>query len=334
MEHSEELNNSLSERDFIHTVLAAASQIFTTREKKYLEKTRLVKLVAFTADRLDFPLTRGWFRYGIYAPGPSLIISSLLENHGSFERFPDFRTPSEDKMWNQIKNAVVSLKPYFLKRPGDFDRWIHEEMPPPQYKAFYKYEPLFYKRLIRIQNNISKNTQFKAEQSDLSDIITNLGHSIEYVEDREVLDLFYEYVDFWELLVLRIQKRGTTPQMKPIVSELIRIYEEFLRPALSPYEKTLQGINAEQERESFRRKIRTGLGKFKKDLEFYRDMARSASLTATLDEISEDLREKTAFWDKERKDAFKKTLLECMGGLPDGDSSGHRGHHRVRVGRS
>lgn len=314
MEYLEELNNDFSESDFVYTVLAVASQVFTTREKKYLEKTRIVKLIALTADRLDFPLTRGWFRYGIYAPQTSLIISSLLKDHESFENFPDFKIRCRDKTWNQIKNAVIFLKPYFLKRTKDFDKWIHEEMPPDQYKAFYKYEGLFYKKLIHIQTIISQNSQIGAELSDFSDIITNLEHSLEYVENREVLDLFHEYVDFWELLVLRIQKRGITPRMKPIVSELIRIYQEFLRPALSPYEKTLQGTNAEQERESFRRKIKTGLGKFKNELEFYRNMARSASLTATLDEIREDLREKTASWDKERKDAFEKLFLDCMRG--------------------
>lgn len=314
MEYLEELNNDFSESDFVYTVLAVASQVFTTREKKYLEKTRIVKLIALTADRLDFPLTRGWFRYGIYAPQTSLIISSLLKDHESFENFPDFKIRCRDKTWNQIKNAVIFLKPYFLKRTKDFDKWIHEEMPPDQYKAFYKYEGLFHKKLIHIQTIISQNSQIGAELSDFSDIITNLEHSLEHVENREVLDLFHEYVDFWELLVLRIQKRGITPRMKPIVSELIRIYQEFLRPALSPYEKTLQGTNAEQERESFRRKIKTGLGKFKNELEFYRNMARSASLTATLDEIREDLREKTASWDKERKDAFEKLFLDCMRG--------------------
>lgn len=187
-------------------------------------------------------------------------------------------------------------------------------MPPSQYRAFYKYEPLFYNKLVHIQAIISRNSQFGTELSDFSDTITNLGHSLEYIENREVLDLFYEYVDFWELLVLRIQKRGTASQMKPIISELIRIYQEFLRPALSPYEKTLQGTNAEQERESFRKKIKIGLGKFRNELEFYRDMARSASLTATLDEIREDLREKTASWDKERKEAFEKLFLDYMRG--------------------
>lgn len=314
MEHLEKQNNSLSESDFVRTVLAVASQIFTAREKKYLKKTRVVKLVALTADRLDFPLTRGWFRYGIYAPEANRIISSLTTNYGGFENFPAFRTPCGKKTLDQIKDAVLALKPQFLKSTVGFDRWIHEEMPPAQYRAFYKYEPLFYKELIHIRTIVLRNEQYSAELSSFSDIVTNLIHSLEYIENKDILDLFYKYVDFWELLVLRIQKRGTTSQMKPIVSELIRIYQESLRRALTPYVKTLMGTSAEEERESFEKKIRGDLGKFRQNLEFYRGMARSASLIATLDEIREDLREKTASWDEQRKDAFEKLFLDCMRG--------------------
>jgi hypothetical protein len=51
-----------AEIEFTHAVLAAAYEVFTTEEKKYLGQTRLMNLVAFTADILEFPLTRGWYR--------------------------------------------------------------------------------------------------------------------------------------------------------------------------------------------------------------------------------------------------------------------------------
>jgi len=121
-------------------------------------------------------------------------------------------------------------------------------------------------------------------------------------------------VDFWELIVLRIYKRGTTPKMKPMIRELIRIYQKYLHPAISPYEETLQGRNAEEERESFRKRIKEGLREFNKELEFHRDIARSNSFIATLDEIRDDLREKITPWDEQRKDAFEKLFLDCMRG--------------------
>jgi len=175
MEHVEELNNNLSESDFIYTVLNIASQIFTKRQKKYLEKTRMVKLVALTADRLNFPLTRGWFRYGIYAPKASLIISSHLKNEGNLENLPNDMTTWDEKILNQIKDILFSLIPYFMKPSNDFDKWIHEELSPTRYKAFYKYESIFFKKLNYIQTIILQNNQFGAELSDFSEIITNLG---------------------------------------------------------------------------------------------------------------------------------------------------------------
>ncbi len=54
---------SIAEITFTQTVLAAASEVFTAEEKKYLGQTRLMKLAAFTADKLGYPLTRGWYRY-------------------------------------------------------------------------------------------------------------------------------------------------------------------------------------------------------------------------------------------------------------------------------
>lgn len=77
MEHFDELNDNLSESDFVHAVIVAASQTFTKEEKVFLKKTRIVKLAALTADKLDFPLTRGWFRYGIYSSEANLIRSSI-----------------------------------------------------------------------------------------------------------------------------------------------------------------------------------------------------------------------------------------------------------------
>ncbi|MGC1123003.1 MAG: hypothetical protein WBA22_18125 [Candidatus Methanofastidiosia archaeon] len=45
--------------------------------------------------------------------------------------------------------------------------------------------------------------------------------------------------------------------MEPFVTDLIRVYYEYLRHALTPYEQTPIGMNAEHEKESFRRR-RTG----------------------------------------------------------------------------
>jgi hypothetical protein len=285
-----------AEIEFTHAVLAAASEVFTTEEKKYLGQTRLMKLVAFTADILEFPLTRGWYRYGYFAPTSHQCISDLLNSYQTFERFPDLQnTLRDDSIRNEFRDAVRSLRQYFLLNNDDFDKWVHGEMAPVPYRAYYKYETVFYNTLTHIQQSISGNVPL--DLSDFNRIVTDFEHSLEYVEDPAILGPLFGYVDFWELLVLRIQKRGLIRKMEPFVTNLIRIYGEFLRPALTPYEKTLCGMNAEQEKEAFKRKIKSYLRQFEKELTFLEDMGRSFSLLATLDEMREELGQRTADWE-------------------------------------
>jgi hypothetical protein len=118
-----------TEIEFVQTALEAISQVFAIGEKKYLGKTRLMKLVAFTADTLDFPLTRGWFRFGYYAPEPNKQISNLLESYQTFERFPHFQIKCEKNTLKAFKKAVLSLNHIsYLKKlnliNGSMRKWL------------------------------------------------------------------------------------------------------------------------------------------------------------------------------------------------------------------
>jgi hypothetical protein len=218
----------------------------------------------------------------------------------------------DDSIRNEFTDAVRSLKQNFLLNNDDFDKWVHEDMAPVPYRAYYKYETGFYNTLTHIQQSISGHVPL--DLSDFNRVVTDFEHSLEYVEDPAILGSLFDYVDFWELLVLRIQKRGLIRKMEPLVTNLIRIYGEFLRPALTPYEKTLRGMNAEQEKEAFKRKMKSDLRQFEKELEFLEDMARSSSFLATLGEIREELGQRTADWEEARIENFRKILAKYMGG--------------------
>lgn len=302
----------LTETEFTHAVLAAASEVFTADQKKCLGKTRLMKLVPFTADILQFPLTRGWYRYGYFAPTAHQCISNLLDTYQSFERFPNFRNViKEEGMQDKFKEAVRSLKKYFVMENDCFDKWVHEEMAPHPYRAFYEYETVFHDKLVQIYRSLS--TDMALDLSDFSNIMTNFEYSLSYIEDSKVLELLFDYVDFWESLVLRIRKEGSTRTMEPFVTDLIRVYDEYLRHALTPYEQTLVGMNAEYERESFTRRKRRNVRQFEEELHFLESMARRSSLTASLDEIRDELTQRTESWDEDRKESFRKILSEYLG---------------------
>jgi len=120
----------LTEIEFTHAVLAAISEVFTLQEKKYVGKTRLMNLVAFTADNLNFPLTRGWYMYGYFAPLPNQWISRLFAVYQTFERFPDLQPMCGDTLWDAIKNMVLSLNHISYKirtilMNGCIKKWLH-----------------------------------------------------------------------------------------------------------------------------------------------------------------------------------------------------------------
>ena len=58
--------NEFLEDMFSIAVLHKAKELFGEKAK-YLTSTRMVKLVAFVSDDVNFDLTMGWYRYGYYS---------------------------------------------------------------------------------------------------------------------------------------------------------------------------------------------------------------------------------------------------------------------------
>lgn len=300
--------DALTEEDFTIAMLSVASQEFNQNEKKYLRKARLVKLVAFGADRMRYPLTRGWRQYGHYAPVPHRYVTMLMRHYGKFEDFPTFKTKCSRETLDKFRGALLALKPNFLMNKEDFNEWVHQEKAPPLYRGYYKYAPLLDEMLSDIQKAVSDGKQFNCALRDLNNIVFSLEESLDHVEDSRILDFFFEYMNLWRILLLRIKNRGISPQAGTVMSDLVEIYRKFFLPALSPYERTLKGMNAKEEGEKFRKKIDLDLNIRRSDFENLRNEARSQSLTATLDEIRNELTEMTAGWSHRKIKEFNKVI--------------------------
>lgn len=297
---TEEEINAFDELDFTRTMLEAASHVFIQNEKEYMVKTRLVKLVSFGADEIGYPLTRGWFRYGYYAPESARYIQGLMNKHHKFRDFPVFRLRCSDVTFDKFIDVSKKLKPYLLRSREDFSKWVHEEMAPPPYRDYYKYTSLLDEMLSHVENTVSNGGQLDCSLKDLDDIMLDLEYSIDYVEDQEILNFFFEYINTWRMLILRIKKRGLAPGMDKAMSELLCMYNEFFLAALSPYEKTLQGRNAEKVKIKFRTEISSNLNKTRQSFDKLGHRVRSQSLIATMKEIKEELDEFTSTWSQEQ----------------------------------
>lgn len=306
--------SEFTEIDFSRTALIAISEVFTEKEKDLLDKTKVMKLITFAADRLDFPLTRGWFRYGYYAPTAQEETSLLFGSQKRLGKLVPPQVRCGENTLEDFKMVVSYLKPFFLVSRTKFDRWIHEEMAPEPYRRYYKCEKLFFEKLTYIERAVLNNRQRAAVPANFSEIVTEFERSLDFVDNQQALEYLHDYVDFWELLILRIQNRGITTQMKPIASELVKIYKKYLRPALTPYEKTLVGMNAEQKKKEFRQHVRSNLIEFSRQLDFYKNSAKRDGSIATLEEIRDDLKQRVENWDDEKRKNFERTLLEYTGG--------------------
>jgi len=113
---------------------------------------------------------------------------------------------------------------------------LKEPIAPPHYRAHYKSETLIHSAMSSTQGSISGKEQC-CEYSDFSRIVITLEHLFKHVEDSCALKFFLDYVGFWELLILKIGKRGTASQAEPFVSNLIRTYDVYSRPAMSLHSK-------------------------------------------------------------------------------------------------
>lgn len=113
---------------------------------------------------------------------------------------------------------------------------LKEPMAPPHYRAHYKSETLIHSVLSSAQGSISGKGQC-CEYSDFSRIVITFEHLFGHVEDSCALKFFLDYVGFWELLILKIGKRGTASQAESFVSNLIRTYDVYSPIAMSLHSK-------------------------------------------------------------------------------------------------
>jgi hypothetical protein len=311
MSTKEEIN-AFNELDFTKTMLEAASHVFKQNEKEYIGETRLVKLVSFGADEIGYPLTRGWFRYGYYAPESARYIKGLMRKHHKFRDFPAFRLRCSDVTFNKFTDVSKRLKPYLLRSREDFSKWVHEEMAPPPYRDYYKYTSLLDEMLSRVENTVSNGWQLDCSLKDLNDIMLDLEYSIDYVEDQKILNFFFEYINTWRMLILRIKKRGIAQGTDEVMSELLDMYKKFFLAVLSPYERTLKGRNAENVKIKFRAEISSNLNETRQSFDRLRQSARSQSLIATMKEIKEELDEFTSTWSQEQIRESNKIILPSL----------------------
>lgn len=241
------MDETVSARNFAFGVLSIAKDLYG-EQSKYITKTRAIKLVCLTADKLEFEgITRGWYNFGEYSFG----VDSIIKPYFSTNRvnllganIPTFDLADD----GQLRRVIKDFKPQFIKTTPDFMRWIHYIIAPDPYKGFYKSHDNFLEVLCNIG---SPYTTFTHPRDLVGEIINSYNPNLRHLS-RERRNLFFDFTDILEDLLLVAKVRSISlPKIKNYFISLKNIYQNNLYPCLTPFEQTVHGSNREGELKIF-----------------------------------------------------------------------------------
>lgn len=293
------------EDEFSIIVLHRAKKLFGD-DAKYLRLARMVKLAAFVADDVGFDLTRGWYKYGEYSPNAYMIAKNYSDGdlislelpkelvNGSLEEFKE--------LIPLIDESIKNLKQFFVMDQTSFYNWVYETKAPEKFKGLYKshrsFEQLFLDILtfLRLPRAFPKLVYEKFEKiKDQDMLITNYYNHLNHLEDDRILNIFCDFMDLFEMVMLRIKNKGYHVNEDGLIflQELKENYcdsDNDLWTLLVPYSETLRGMRAEDEKRWYGSKVDFILGMLPKKLEIFREQAESMDLLPSIENIEAEIK--------------------------------------------
>lgn len=265
------------ERLFSIAVLHLAKKIYGD-SAKYLQATRMVKLVALVADNVEYNLTKGWYKYGYYAPSTYDVVRKFAGKDTcsllSFEppsSMIDLAFEKFSKDTTDIQRIVDKLGEFFIIKWDDFIDWVYRWLTPEKYRNFYLTHVEFL-NFLKIFQHYLKNPEVWKSQFDkfgarIESLVTKYHGNLEHVDNVATLTLFYDFMDLLEMVGLRMENKQYAVEQDELsfLGDLTNFYirqagyellMEDLWMLLVPYDKTLSGPLAETERSNHARKVK------------------------------------------------------------------------------
>ena len=289
----------MNEEEFSSLVLLCAGEVFDDREKTYLTPTRLVKLIVCVAEDLGFDITRGWYKYGKYSPTAYAVVRKyeppFLEPYLSYVEIPnegELLSKYYDLI-GMIRESIRKLKRYFITTNYEFKNWIYRELAPTKYRGLYQVHQRFEENFDRLLKNLEVGSDCNLAIEEMYNIIGEYYNNITHIDDEEIVGIFCDYMDLLEMLLLKIQKtKKVNEAMLLLLKKLRELYcnEEDLWKLLVPYLDTLEGANAEQEKEKYASKIQFLKAFLNEEIQTIKQTADRYGLLPTLEEVREEIK--------------------------------------------
>ena len=290
-----------SEDIFSIVVLYRAKKLFGDNVTR-IGLTRMVKLVTVVADDIDFDLTRGWYKFGEFSPNAYTIAKD-----GSDGDLMSFELPKElvEECLEELKEVIPLIdksiknwEPIFIKDQTSFYNWVYETKAPEEFKGLYKshrdFNHFFSHLLIffRFQKVSPKISIEKANNQNI--IVRNFYKQLNYLNDDETLNIFCDFMDLFEMVMLRIRNKDYHVNEDDLIflRELKRDYcdsENDLWTLLVPYSETLTGMGAEDAKKWYRNKCECIKDVLSKKIENFTEQAESMDLLPTIEEMEVEI---------------------------------------------
>jgi hypothetical protein len=288
-----------AEQDFSLVVLTEAKKFFEPHEQRILGQSRMEKLVAYVADDVGYSdLTRGWYKFGLYAPS-AWSVSKKYANGGNLQQFSipssKIRLREFSNILPKIRKSIYNLKKNFILEKNSFYEWVYSTSPR-EYRNFYLSKMRFENNFeeFKVHYSHGYSLYFEDEYWSQIKLISDLYKNIEHVSDIETIDIFHDYMDLLEMVLLKI-KILSFKQSKEMVSVLDTLLEAFrgengLLTLLVPFKETLIGRDAEDLTRWMDSKISSSKEFLPSHIEALYEEARRHDLLPTKEELEADIK--------------------------------------------
>lgn len=279
--------NQFSKEEKFSIFVLSKSKSILGEKSKYLPPTRMTKLVFYIAEKVDFDLTRGWFKYGAYSPSAHAVSKKFAE-----ENLENFNPPKEllvdaneefGEMAYRI-NREIGRSWDFSKTSDKFYDWLYEHMAPESVRDIYRSHRSMKNHLDELlsvygeENLISSDGFFEGKYRGFQETITEFNNNLSHVEDEDILDLFFDFTDLLEMETLKMKnaKPETRMKMKPLFEKLKDLYDiegggADIWLTLVPYEETLVGLRANKEKEEYENRVENVKPQLRSEIDFIKE---------------------------------------------------------------
>jgi len=281
-------------------IINESQNIFNEKEQKYIQTTRLNKLIILISEELEQndviieDFVWGYYRHGFYS---STVGDYLKTSYGmdfNLSQLPQKQVDLPEEVTQIINNCISKLSQYFVRDRKTFFEWIYGEITPNEYRDLYLTNRELNKWFEEIKDDLMRrNPQmdlFGRKDRNISGIISKYYFSLEHVEDEEILEIFRKFTDLVEFLSMKLNNNHNISRITIKIDSLFLNYKDIFA-ILTPYIDTLHGDAklVHEEKIKHENRVQFYKKKLNKDLDELYEQFDDEGLIPTIDELNNEL---------------------------------------------